>query len=70
MEHSNENTEENRISEEVKVQRSFNKRMLIVVIALIVFIGAAIYLSVSTSEPKIMAPGPLGSTNSVTQPLL
>lgn len=68
MEHSNENIGEKQVPEEVKDQSSFNIKVLIAVIAL-VFIGVAIYLSISTSEPIIMAPGPLGSTNSVTQPL-
>ena len=68
MEHSNENILENQISEEVKDQRSFTIRILIAVIAL-VFVGVAIYLSTTTSEPRIMAPGPTGSTDSITQPL-
>lgn len=68
MEHSNENIGEKQVPEEVKDQSFFNIKVLIAAIAL-VFIGVAIYLSVSTSEPRIMAPGPLGSTNSVTQPL-
>lgn len=69
MEHSNGNIGDSQFSEEIEKQYSFTRKMLIAVIVLIVFIGGAVYLSASTSETRIMAPGPLGSTDSITQPL-
>lgn len=61
MEHSNEN---------MKERRSFNKAVLLAVFALIaLIIGISIAVAAATSEKRIMAPGPIGSTESVSKPL-
>jgi hypothetical protein len=60
LEHSNENA---------RNRRSFNKAVLLAVIALIaLIIGVSIVIGAS-SEKRIMAPGPIGSTDSITKPL-
>lgn len=61
MEHSSENTKE---------RRSFNKTVLFAVLALLaLIIGISIAVTSATSEKRIMAPGPIGSTDSVSKPL-
>jgi hypothetical protein len=70
VEHSSENIGSDRISEEVKIQRSFNKKMLIAVLALVALIvGISIAVATGSSEQRIMAPGPIGSTDSIAQPV-
>jgi uncharacterized membrane protein YcjF (UPF0283 family) len=70
MVHSNENSEDNRISEAVRSQRSFTKKMLIALMVLIVVIvGLTLAVSASSQEKRIMAPGPIGSTDSISKPV-
>lgn len=70
MEQSNETAEEQQISGDGKGLRSFNKSVLITVIALLfLIVGITLIISGLFVEKRIMAPGPIGSTDSITQPL-
>lgn len=69
MEHSSENIGDNLISEKVTPQRRFNKRVLIVVALIALVVGVSLAMAYSTSEKRVMAPGPIGSTDSISKPL-
>lgn len=57
-------------SENKKEQSSFNKKVLLAVLALIaLIIGISMAVASATSEKRIMAPGPIGSTDSISKPL-
>ena len=61
LEHSNENTQE---------LRSFKRSLLLAILTMIVLIiGVSIAVAVATTEKRVMAPGPIGSTESVSKPL-